>query len=70
MMDTPMWREAIQEFEKNIAPSSVEYAELEFCPTCGQEVDKTNLTKHVQNHYNVDINDKITKILDKEFFNA
>jgi len=70
MMDTPMWREAIQEFEKNIAPSSVEYDETEFCPTCGQEVDETNLTKHVQNHYNVDINDKITKILDKEFFNA
>lgn len=68
IMDTPAQRAAMEEFKRNFAPVGDVYTQT--CPTCGQEVDETNLTKHVQDHYNVDIDDKITEILDKEFFHA
>ena len=68
IMDTPAQRAAMEEFKRNFAPVGDVYEEV--CPMCGQEIDETNLTKHAQNHYNVDINDKITEILDKEFFHA
>lgn len=53
MMDTPMWRAAMNEFEEHIAPN---YSEIELCPYCGAELSQSA----------INTDEKIAMKLDKE----
>lgn len=56
--DTPMWRDAMEEFENNIAPK-MNICDDELCPTCGSKINKSLSKKFERNL-------KVESILDKE----
>jgi len=54
MMDTPMWRAVMQEFEENIAPN---YCDIDLCPYCGANLSASAM----------ETEDKIKLRLNEEF---